>query len=179
MKKQGQIFIQDTLVAIGIMVVVLFVFMNYLTKANNLEDAEFNRIMFESKTISDYLVGQGYPFDWNESNVIKLGLTNGKNVIMNNKIQSFKSLTESSSGYENSKVYLKTKYDYIIFFKDTGGNIVNLTNSTFMGMSGVNSSNIESINPVHLTTISRFLVEKKGIVNVTSNIYEMVIYVWE
>lgn len=174
--KRAQAFVQDMVIAVFILSMVIVIYLNFDINHALTGESEYNSLISEAKTISDYLVGTGYPSDWNETNVVRIGLADDNNVLDTLKISTFENMTKND--YDNTRNLLRTKYDYIIFFRDYNQNILNLTGEKFIGKPGVNITNIDSQNPKHLKKISRYVVKKDGSINVSAQIIEMVIYVW-
>ncbi|MBR9690921.1 hypothetical protein GOV08_04525 [Candidatus Woesearchaeota archaeon] len=178
MDKKAQAFVQDLVIAILIISMISIVYFNFYTNQNISGEYVHQDLLSEAKTISDYLMGAGYPLSWNESNIVRLGITNGDNVLNATKASLFSNMTDNQTGYDKSRSLLKTKYHYIVFFRDYNGNVLNITEKNFLGKPGVNSTNIDDEAPAYLAKISRFVVLKEGTINVTARIVEMMIYVW-
>lgn len=172
MKKNGQAFVIDIIIAVSILCLISILYFSFYTNQNIKENTDYSNLLSEAKTISDYLTTQGYPNDWNQTNVVRLGLFNSEKILDKSKLNSYSNIT--TNDYYKTKEFLNTKYDYIMFFKAYNGSILNLSTIKYYGMPGVNDTNIDLQKPRHLTKISRFIVEK----NVTAQIIEMIIYVW-
>ena len=167
----------DMVLAVFILTMIMLLYFSYYTNEAPGNKSDYQNLVSEAKTISDYLVGTGYPRDWNESNVVRIGLTDNYNILDLSKLSRFSDLTKND--YGKTRDLLKTRYDYIVFFQDYEKNLLNLTGDRFLGKPGINNTNIESLQPSQLSRISRFVVEKQGQANITARIIEMVIYVWD
>lgn len=174
-KLKGQAFVQDLIIAIFIIVIFLVIFFN-IEKNDARPDSELD-ISFEAKALSDYLVSAGYPNNWNSSDVIRIGITDDNNVLDKNKLEQFYNMTISD--YGRTRYILGVKDDFIVFFTDYNGNIISVGSSDFFGKPGYDLLDVENDNPTNLYKISRFVVLKEGLVNITSKIVEMKIYVWK
>lgn len=174
---KGQAFVQDLIIAMVIMSIVVILYFGFYTNQDTSSDSIQQSLLSETKTITDYLVSEGFPTDWNSSNVVRLGVTSDGNVINMTKLDAFSNMTITN--YDNTRTLLKTKYDYIIFFRDYEGNIMNITSQIFIGKPGINITNLDSLeSPTQLSKVSRFVVLREGEVNTTARIIEMVTYAW-
>ncbi len=173
MRKKAQTFTQDLVVAIIIMSMVLIVFFEFYTNQDFNGDSAEKTLLSETKTITDYLVSPGYPSDWNATDVVNIGIVDENNVIDKTKLEIFSNMTRDD--YDRTRSLLKTKYDYIIFFKDYDGNVINVSGSgSYFGKPGVNDTNLDMLeSPSHISKISRFVVLREG---ASSRIIEMVTY---
>jgi len=175
--KKAQVFVQDMIIALVLMSIMLFLFFSFYTNQNMKGENIEQSLISEAKTISDYLTSPGYPLNWNVSNVIRIGVADNNNVILEGKLSNFSEIAKND--YERTQFLLKTKYDYVVFFRDYEGNVLNISGLMFIGKNNTNSTNIEVLeSPAHLLKISRFVVLKEGETNTTAKIIEMVIYVW-
>lgn len=162
--KRGQAWGVDLMVAmiifsIGILFFLLYSFNNAAVSAGNYE-AIYN----EGKLISENLLSEGYPENWNSSNVLLIGLTKD-NKIDQNKLEEFYNLSQND--YYRTKKIFGTRYDY--YFLIEGNLTVNSTEMSGFGKPGVN---IAEINPKNLIKINRVSVYKNKPVEIS-------IYLWE
>ncbi len=174
--KKAQAFTQDLIIAVVIITMMILIFFSFYTNQNIGTENIENNVMSETKTITDYLTTKGYPDDWNSTNVVRIGFTDNDYTLMLGKLELFSNMTRDD--YDKARTLLKTKYDYIIFFTDYNGNVLNITNQKFIGKQGINNTNIESLeSPTHISSITRFVVLRDNN-NSSVRIIEMVTYVW-
>lgn len=176
MKKKAQAFVQDIVISIMIIIMLIMIYFTLYSNQDYESDLSYQNLLIETKIISDYLMSQGYPADWNTSNAARIGITNGDNVLNMTKLDNFYNLSNSS--YDKTKDLLRTRYDYIVFFKDYDNNIINMSGHTYFGKPGENETTVEDGDATHLSKISRYVIEKQGTVNISARIIEMKIYVW-
>ena len=145
--KKGQVLSFDLLVAIVIFSLVLAILVAQISY-NSKEIDELrkqNEMIEEAYKISEIFFREGYPKDWNESNVEILGLeTNGR--IDWDKIKKLESL-----GYQKSLSLLGANYNYNITIESTtlnwnfGKNPENSTTITKINRLGILNSSLVSI----------------------------------
>ena len=124
---------------------IIFFYFYSLNYSNETEDI-LEILTYEGNYIADSLLSSGYPDQWQESNVIEIGLTtSGK--INQTKITNFYNLAQND--YEKTKRIFGTKYDYYFFMEDP-------INSTLEGIGkpGVNSTNIAAQNIIKITRLT-------------------------
>ena len=131
-KLKGQALSFDFLIACTILILaisILLIQVGYTTKELN-EVRDKNELIDETYKLSEIFFDEGYPKNWNSSDVVIVGMET------NNRIdwQKLKSLEEI--GYQKSLILLGLKNDYnFTIFKD---------NSTFYSF-GKNTENASSI----------------------------------
>lgn len=113
--KKAQIWGLDLVVAVAIFSISLSIFYFYALngKAEVFEKIEL--LSYDAKQISQSILSSGYPEDWNEQNVVEIGLTtDGK--LNETKIGRFYNMTQND--YNETKRLLKTSNDYYFFLDE-------------------------------------------------------------
>ena len=73
----------DLMVATSIFVVGILIFFIYSLNSFNESEEEIDKLFYDGKLISNYILSEGHPDNWNENNVQKIGITNNS---LNNQI---------------------------------------------------------------------------------------------
>ncbi|PLW80784.1 hypothetical protein C0585_00770 [Candidatus Woesearchaeota archaeon] len=171
---KGQAWVQDAVLSIAI---IIFAFAIFMVGYNNLVTTqEFDDIYEENELISEYLMLEGTPSEWNESNVIRIGILNSDHSINDTKLDLFRNLTKSN--YDNSRSLLNTRFDFFIFFTDNQGNYINILNETFIGKTDINDTNLLTIDTESIAKTERYVIKKID----NSNFKEIIrlnVYSWE
>ena len=123
-RKKAQVWSLDLAVALVIFLVALFMFYKYSINSIYTEKYNMNDLLLDGKLISSYLVSEGYPIDWDSSNVTLIGLTDGRNKLIQEKVEDFSTIT--SSDYHNSRKLLSTTHDYYVYFENENGGLVSV-----------------------------------------------------
>lgn len=167
-RKKGQIWSFDLIAGVTVftfMIVVYFIFSNNISQN---DASNFNELYNDAIILSETLLSAGSPVTWNLSNVEEAGITNGDYRLNISKLGNL-----SSIDYSLSKNYLKTRFDYLVFFEDRIGEVIDFGGMKYIGKNSVTKDNIKSLeDPSTLISIKRFLIYG-------TNIVTMVIYVWE
>ena len=116
--------------------------------------------MTEAKTITNYLVTEGYPHNWTANNVSTVGLTDGNHRLNIEKLDAFNSWTYSS---RKSKIY--TTKDYYFFLQYKNGTKFNEVCSDIPTCTEWNSSE-------QLVQNTRFVIYNSTVVRMTLYIYQ-------
>ena len=130
---KAQAWYTDFIIAMLMFAVTLTIYFVYTTNLSKEDINSLNDIVSEAKLVSSSLVSGGYPSDWNNNTVKRIGLTDGNQKINTAKLRSFANLP-----YNYSKKILGTVYDYTISFEDVNGTILNIG-----GFCGKSSSEID------------------------------------
>jgi len=114
---KGQLLSLDLLISITIFTLILAILVSQISYNSKeiIELREQNKMLEESYRIGEIFFREGYPENWNESNVEIIGLAT-TNRIDWNKLKKLENL-----GYQRSLVLLGLDYDYNITIQ--GNNI--------------------------------------------------------
>lgn len=162
--KKGQAWGVDLMIAVMIFSVALVSF--YLYSLNEvggtIEISE--TLSYDGRAITNILLSSGTPEDWNEGNVIEMGiLTDDK--INETKLERFYNF--ALNNYSQTKRVFNTKFDYY-FFLDRNMTI-NSIEVDGIGKPGVTRNNIDVNN---LIKISRVTVYENRLVGAK-------LYIWK
>jgi len=155
----------DLIVALMIFSAATILF--YTFSLNYFSDSEdnFNLLKNDGELIMNHLLSEGYPQNWNQTNVVKIGLLSNER-INQTKLELFYNLTQTD--YQKTKNLFLTKYDY--FFSIENKNIT-ISVGQIRGI-GKPRTIINKINATNLIKIKRISVYKEKPVTVY-------LYVWE
>lgn len=159
---KAQVFCFDMIVAVLIFSAAILVYYKTTTNLSDQDETLLDDLLIDAKSISGSLMSQGYPYNWTEDNVVRIGISD------NNRINETKLEQFSGIPYNNSRKLFGTAYDYYVYFRDRNNNII----LEGIGKPGVNSTNIQTVeNPKKLVKVTRLVIKK-------SDIVKMVIYLW-
>lgn len=119
--RKGQIFTSDSIIALTLFLTLIIISLSLIDRQiNNLiEQEERNKAINKAFQIADFLVRtEGYPKNWNSSNVKLIGLAYPDHVLQTNKINEMSNIT-----YEELKIKLKVEpYNFLLTINSTGNN---------------------------------------------------------
>ena len=140
LRKRGQVWSLDLMVATIIFSVALASFYFYTVNEHS---------GYEGRSLSNILLSDGYPEDWNSTNVVEMGiLTNGK--INQTKLEAFYNFVQLD--YPQTKLVLNTAYDYY-FFLDQNMTI-NSVEVEGIGKPGVTKDTIVAKNLIKISRVT-------------------------
>ncbi|MBW3019800.1 hypothetical protein KY334_00755 [Candidatus Woesearchaeota archaeon] len=145
---RGQVWYMDLIFGLSIFIIALLIFFSNKINLNNYDQAYLSSMIFEINSISDQIMGSGYPTNWNENNVIEIGIVDN-GVINETKLNNLNDLN-----YNDTKRLFNTRFDY--YFYIVGEQLYD--NKEGYGKAGVNSTNIESIDSNQMINIDRYVV---------------------
>ena len=123
MKKRGQFWYGDFMIAMLVMIVLGIIFANSIVEIPQRE-SDLEKISDDGFTIANSLLSEGYDMpNWKNSNGRIGFMTNGKVDV--DKLNEFASLVGTSRGYLVSQFLFGTSYQYAFYFEDSKGNVIN------------------------------------------------------
>jgi hypothetical protein len=157
--KKAQVWYTDFMIGILIFVIVIFIYYGYAHSINQDPGKSISELLMDSKAITSSLVTRGSPNDWNETNVEIIGLTDGNQRIVQEKLDMF-----AGMNYSYMRTKLRTPYDFYFYLEDVNGSRIDLNGSLFIGE---NSSDYDN------------MVSMRRIVIYESRLAGMVVNVWD
>ena len=156
--KKGQAWGFDLILASMIFIFAILGF--YMFVFNYSVDGEetFNNLIYEGQLVADSLLGEGHPIDWNETNVVTIGIMS-ENKINETKLNRFYNLTIND--YDKTKRLFNVKYDYYI----------NFSKPVYIGGSYQYIMGQQNSNPKNLIRISRFSIYDNTPITMNINIW--------
>lgn len=176
---KAQAWFTDFIIAMMIFAASLTIYFVYTTNLSKEDTSLLNELISDVKSVSSSLVSEGYPLDWNNETVKKIGITNKYQRLDTLKLNNFANLP-----YNYSKQILGTTYDYLLFFEEGNGSVLNVEGFCFKGPQknistnatcAINATTIADKNINRLVKIDRFLTYTN--INRT-DVIKMVLYIW-
>ena len=159
--RKAQVWYTDFIVGVLIFSIVIVTYFYYVERSEASDENLMGFIISEAKTISGYLVTEGFPTNWTGANVSTVGISDGAYRIDMDKLSTF-----NTWGYEERRGYLHTTKDYYFFIEYLNGTKFNeLCKDPFQNCSDWNKSN-------HLAQTTRLLIYNQSIVKLVLNIYQ-------
>lgn len=141
--KKSQVWYTDFMVGVLIFFIVIIIYYDFAYGFNQDSGEITSDLMMDAKAISSSLITKGSPENWNESNVKTIGITDGKQRIVYEKLSRFGNLS-----YGFSKTKLRTPYDYYFYLEYPNGTRISFDGKESVG-SGLNKSkNVVSIDRI-------------------------------
>jgi hypothetical protein len=157
----------EFIVGFLIFISALFTFYKYSINLSDIQEVIQKELIIDAKTIANYLMSEGMPSDWNSSNVILIGLTDGMHRLDDSKAGNF-----SEMNYSTAKNLFSVINDYYVFFEDKNGTAVSVNGILGVGKPGVSKNNLnETEKPSDIIKIFRFAMYNSTIVRIG-------IYIW-
>ncbi len=151
---------------LALFLVGIMIFFIYSLNQPSQAKETFAFLNYDGKVIADNLLSQGYPNNWNPSNVITIGITSDSK-INQSKLENLYQMIYVQNNYTKTKNIFNTEYDYYFFLSE------NMTVSSGkiegIGKPGTTPNNI---NAKDLIKITRFTIYE----NKTTPLY---LYLWQ
>jgi len=183
--KKSQVWISDY--TIGLLLFTLSAIIAAKIVINSFSaNTAFIELKSDASKISELLLTEGYPADWNEGNstdIIRAGLLSEKRL---DPDKVSKLMNRSYINYTSLKPRLQTKYDFLVTFENTGSGLIEFNglcaianDSVINDHISMNASNIsDCLSPIFDFKFNN-MVKLNRLVVYNSAVKRMVVYVWE
>ncbi|MDP2925049.1 MAG: hypothetical protein Q8N99_01625 [Nanoarchaeota archaeon] len=161
--KRSQAWGMDLIIAVMLFLMGMIVFMIYTINSSSESNEEIAQLSLEGELIMTNILSEGYPDDWNSSNVVNIGIIDNEK-INQTKLERFYDL--SISNYGKTKSIFDTEYDY--FF------VVDNMTIRGLGVGGIGKpgTDIDNLNTSSLLKISRLTLYNYKVKN-------SYLYIWK
>lgn len=169
---KAQVFYTDLMISVGIFMTAVVLF---FILSDNLqpEESVFKSLVADSEAISSSLLSAGEPPDWAQDNVTKIGIVEDSYRLNANKAARLMNLSPSAASG-----LFGTNSNYVIFFMDKGGNVLNFNGCTFNN-AGLVVSNISATICNNFTITPRDnLVSVERLVVYNAEIIKIAVQTW-
>lgn len=157
--KKSQIWYIDFMVGILIFVIVITMYFKFAYNISEDPSKILNDMIMDAKAVSSSLLTRGSPLVWNKTNVTVVGITDGNQRIMQNKLNNLTNMT-----YLEMKDKIRTSYEFYLFFEYFNNTRILINGNQGVGNVPVNQKNLVSI--------------KRGVIY-NSGLISMVVQVWQ
>jgi len=120
MNSKSQAWFMDFAIALLLFTFTLAVYFSYTTNFQKQEKGDLDIMLSDAKSISSSLLLSGYPGDWDNITVIRIGIADEQ------KINATKLKTFKKMGYNSTKRKFATAYNYFVFFVNENGDVMNI-----------------------------------------------------
>ncbi len=172
--KKAQTWYMDFIIGIFIFSLCLVLYYKFIPNIQSQELDTLNGVYMDARIVSESLVSSGYPPGWNQSDVQRIGITDGDKIINYTSLYRFQNMTLED--YNRTRGRFNIKSDFAVFFTDRDGQPANLSGIWFVGYPNADPGpgsvmDMGAIPYNNLATLTRILVFDKRVVN-------MVVYAW-
>lgn len=126
----------DFIVAIMLFVFTMVLYFSYTANFKQGGRGELDTMLADAKALSSSLILSGYPTNWDNNTVIRIGIAEEQKVNLT-KLKYFKKLN-----YSLTKKNFATIYDYFVFFVNNKGEVLNINGVCGAGYPLINTSYI-------------------------------------
>ncbi|MBW2996247.1 hypothetical protein KY332_03030 [Candidatus Woesearchaeota archaeon] len=158
-ENKAQVWYTDFMIGIMIFFIVIMIYFAYAHNVSQDPNEITSELLMDAKAISSSLVTQGSPSDWNQSNVNVIGITDGDQRLVQEKLDMFVNMT-----YSQAKTKLRTPYDFYFYLEDLEGNRISLGENDWFGKNASNADNA--------VFITRVVVYESELINMVVNVWQ-------
>lgn len=141
--KNAQMWFMDFVIGIIIFSLVLITYYTYTTNISKQDAVVLNDIISDSKSISSSLMLAGFPENWDNETVQRIGLTGNNQNVNETKLRYL-----SDISYKEAKKLFGTAYDFFTFLENENGSLIKMGNECGYGSQNI-SANITFKNAAY------------------------------
>ena len=139
MNSKAQAWFMDFAISLMLFTFSMVVYFSYTNNLQQQNQGELDSMLSDADSISSSLVLSGYPADWDNRTVIRIGIADDQK-INSTKIKNFKQLN-----YSITKKDFATIFDYFVYFVNDKNEVLNVYSVCGVGNSQIATSyNIRS-----------------------------------
>jgi hypothetical protein len=180
--KKSQLWISDYTLSLLLFVVAILIASKIVINSFT-TNTVFAELRSDASKISEILVSEGYPPDWNDTGVIRPGLLTGKRL---NETKVINAMNMGKTNYSGFRPKLQTRYEYMVVFEQPDGNIIPFNTSLTEAFCAIANYSIAphfepatgECDNVSFNFKHTNLVRLDRLVVYNSSIKRMVVYVW-
>ena len=175
--RKSQVWISDYTFSLLLFILAAIISVKIIVNSFAM-NTDFIQLKDDATKISEMLLSEGYPVDWNNETVIRPGLLTGK------RLDPDKVAKAINLSYSALKPKLQTRYDFIVIFEEPGGDMIEFGNNCTIGSPDVpvNQSGtppaVDCHNLLFDTVKHDNLVKLSRLIIYDSRIIRMVVYTW-
>ena len=110
-RSRAQIWSLDIMAGLALFLIGIMIFFIYSLNQPTQAKENFELLSYDSEIITSNLLSEGYPKDWNSTNVITLGITTN-NKINQTKLENLYQIIYVEGNYTKTRNIFNTQYDY-------------------------------------------------------------------
>ena len=149
--RKASVWYMDFGVGLLLFIIGTSIFFSFTNESIVQDDDQLNNMISSLKFASSSLMTRGYPEDWNSTTVKKIGLTDGNNRIIAQKVSRFANLDSDKVKYA-----FNSAYKYEICFRDENNDLVEINGLSCIGEPSENST--------YQVTVQRLVIYDDSIV---------------
>lgn len=155
----------------GLLIFLLAVVLSVKLISNAFTDDNFNDVYDDARILSEAFRGEGFPENWDASNVVTIGLTT------DGRLNESKIAELYTIPYKETKRLINTPYDYYLYYGNATENL-EIQGACGYGMPGAMSWGAGCTNPqltmnaTNLVTIQRLTVHDNNLATITFLVWQ-------
>ncbi|HHE36578.1 MAG TPA: hypothetical protein ENL16_02065 [Candidatus Woesearchaeota archaeon] len=175
---KAQLWVSDYTISMLLFILAVILSVNIIINSFPTSNV-FEELKTDASKISEILLSEGYPSDWDNESVIRPGLLTA------NRLNKTKVINAMNMSYSSLKPKLQALHDFIVIFEDPAGDMIEFEGLCVIGSPDVSISStgsgplIDCHNPDFTTIDYDNMIRIIRLVIYESRIIRMVVYVWE
>jgi hypothetical protein len=178
LNRKSQVWLSDY--TLSLLVFIIAVLLSLKIIVNSFApDTGFEELKDDASKISEMLLSEGYPPDWDNESVIRPGICSGE------RLNSTKVFNAMNLSYPVLKTCFQTPYEFLVIFVDSGNDMIEFNDLCVIGnpditinktLTDCHNPDFTSITYDNLVKITRLAIHDTGSISMP---VRMVVYVWQ
>lgn len=140
--RKAQVWYTDFMVGVLIFVIALIIYFEYVNNLSKEEESRLEEMVMDAKILSNSLMSEGHPKDWDQSSVKIIGILSDSR-INQTKIEEFYDMN-----YTETKYKFGIDYEYLFYLEDKEGNKIKVEDKEFAGLETNSSIKVAKLNRI-------------------------------
>ena len=155
--KKAQVWYTDFIVSVLIFTIAMTIYFEYVNNLSKEEESQLDEMLTGAKTMSNNLMSEGYPTNWNQSDVDIIGIVEDTKVDQE-KIEQFYNMS-----HDTAKFKFGISNNYYFYLQDRDGQKIQVDGKEYAGK--------EPTNPSKLVKLDRVTIYNNSIVKAVVQIW--------
>jgi hypothetical protein len=155
--RKAQVWYADFIVSVLIFMIAIIIYFEFVNNLSREEESDLEAMVMSAKAVSNNLMSEGYPSDWNQSNAAIVGIVDDE------RINSTKAERFYNMSHDSTKIKFGILDNYYVYLQDRNGQKINFSGKDYAGK--------EPENPTKLVKIDRIVIYGNDII-------KMVVQIW-
>ncbi len=173
--RKAQSWYIDFIFGVVVFSLCIILFYKFVPNLSQQELSSLNEVYQDCKLLSESVSSSGYPENWTNDSVQRIGITDRGIIINGSKVAKFDEMTKED--YSRVKNIFSLKADFVLFFTNSSDEPVSINGVYYIGypdvsLSADNRINMSAIDYDNLASLTRVLIYNKKTI-------KMVTYAWD
>jgi hypothetical protein len=166
MSKKSQVWTLDMIAGVTLFLLAIVTYFMFVNNLIGEEKPDFQTMYDDAVAISDNLLLENSDINSSQDSLKDIKITDGAYRLNASRLHNLSDLD-----YQTLKLKFNTRYNYLLYFENRTGEVMNISGSSYIGYNDTTRENIKTKQADDIVSIKRFLIYN-------SEIITMVVFLW-